>query len=123
MSPVSRPLAGEYLAFGMDDHIAELRQDDSYKRSGRVGRTLVKTDPLRITLTVIADGVEIGTHQAETPTTLQVLQGRLHYLVDGQERDLNQGELLFFGPGHARNITAIGDTALLLTITGESDPA
>jgi mannose-6-phosphate isomerase-like protein (cupin superfamily) len=39
--------------------------------------------------------------------------------VGGQEFQLGRGELLFFGPGHAQDIRALGDTALLLTITGE----
>ena len=49
--------------------------------------------------------------------TIQVVQGRLRYRVDEEEFELGQGELLFFGPGHAQDIRALEDTALLLTIT------
>jgi len=119
MSPLTRSLAGEQLFFDLADQIADLRNDDAYTRSGRVGRTLVKSGPLRLTLTVMADGVDVGTHQAETPMTLHVLEGGLRYKVGDQEFALGQGELLFFGPGHARDIKASGDTALLLTITGD----
>ncbi|MGI9627853.1 MAG: hypothetical protein ACR2QM_13535 [Longimicrobiales bacterium] len=118
MSPLSRAIAGEHLAFTLSEQISELRQDESYLRSGRTGRTLVKSGHLRITLTLISDGVEVGTHQAETPMTLQVLEGGLAYSVEGQELELAQGQLLFFGEGHAKDIRALGDTALLLTITG-----
>ena len=123
MSPLSRPLAGENLAFTLPALIDELRQDDLYARSGRVGRTLVKAGPLRITLTVLADGVEVGTHQAESPMTLQVVIGSLRYRLDDETFVLTAGQVLFFGPGHARDITAIGATALLLTITGEDSSA
>jgi quercetin dioxygenase-like cupin family protein len=119
MSSLTRPLAGANLTFELGDQIAELRQDPSYARSGRVGRTLVKSGPLRLTLTVLAGGIDVGTHHADTPMTLHVLEGGLRYRVGGQEFELGRGELLFFGPGHAQDIRALGDTALLLTITGE----
>lgn len=119
MSPITRALAGKNLSFDLAVQIAELREDGSYIRSGRVGRTLVKAGPLRLTLTLIAEGVGVGTHHAASPMTLQVIQGRLHYRVDDEEFELGQGEVLFFGPGHAQDIRALEDTALLLTITAD----
>ena len=120
---ITRALTGENLTFDMDEQIAELRRDECYVRSGRVGRTLVKAGPLRITLTLIAEGVEVGTHHAASPMTLQALQGRLRYRVGDEEFEIGQGELLFFGPGHAQDIRALEDTALLLTITGDEPEA
>ena len=119
MSPITRALAGKNLSFDLAVQIAELREDGSYIRSGRVGRTLVKAGPLRLTLTLLAEGVGVGTHHAASPMTLQVVQGRLHYRVDDEEFELGQGEVLFFGPGHAQDIRALEDTALLLTITAD----
>ena len=120
MSSITRALTGNKLTFDLEEQIAELRRDESYVRSGRVGRTLVKAGPLRLTLTLIADGVDAGTHHAASPMTLQVLQGRLHYREDEEEFEIAQGEVLFFGPGHAQDIRALEDTALLLTITGDA---
>jgi quercetin dioxygenase-like cupin family protein len=120
MSPLSRPIAGEHLTFDLAAQVIELRQDESYARTGRVGRTLVKAGALRLTLTVLANGIEVGTHHAETPMTLQVLEGSLRYVVDGEDFEMGRGEVLFFGPGHAQDIRALDDTALLLTIIGES---
>ena len=117
MSPITRALTGENLSFDLGKQIAELREDGSYVRSGRTGRTLVKAGPLRLTLTLIAAGVDVGTHQATSPMTLLVVQGRLRYRVEDEEFELGQGEVLFFGPGHAQDIRALEDTALLLTIT------
>lgn len=115
--PLTRPLAGEHLTFDLGAVVGELRGEDSYLRSGRAGRTLLKAGPLVLTATVMADGVEVGTHHAETPMTLQVLEGGLHYRIGGEVAELGKGEVLFFGPGHAQDIKALGDTALLLTIT------
>jgi len=124
MTPISRPLTGRHLDFDLAEHIAALRDDHGYKETGRIGRTLVKDDGLRITVTVLAEGAEVGTHHAAAPMTLQVLEGRLSYRVEGDEDgefELGAGQLLFFGPGHARDIEALEDTALLLTITGGAE--
>ena len=86
--------------------------------AARIGRTLVKAGGLRLTLTLLDDGVDADTHHAETPMTLQVLEGGIRYTVADGESKLYQGQLLFFGPGYARDIRALGRTALLLTITG-----
>jgi mannose-6-phosphate isomerase-like protein (cupin superfamily) len=50
--------------------------------------------------------------------TLQPVTGRLRYRVDEETLEIGSNEVLFFGPGHARDIRALEDTALLLTITG-----
>ena len=116
MSSLTRALAGEKLTFDLTEQIQELKADDGYDRSGRAGRTLVKAGPMRLTLTVLAAGVEVGTHHAESPMTIHVLQGALRYRVGEEEFGLGRGQVLFFGPGHAQDIKALEDTALLLTI-------
>ena len=121
MSPVSRALTGKHLTFDFAEHIAELRRDDHYVQTGRIGRTLVKEGALRLTLTVLAEGTDVGTHHAAAPMTLQLLEGRLRYRVGDDEFKIREGELLFFGPGHAKDIRALEDTALLLTITGAEE--
>lgn len=121
MSSMARALTGENLTFDLQTQIAELRGEDGYARSGRVGRTLIKAGPFRLTLTVVADGIDIGTHHAVAPMTLQPIEGGLRYTVDGAPFEVSRGELLFFGQGHARDIRAQGDTALLLTIATDGE--
>jgi len=122
MSPVSRPLTGPHLIFNLAEHLAELRADEAYRRSGRAGRTLAKEGPLRLTLVALNEGVKVETHLAERPMTLQPLEGRLRYRVEGETFELGSGEILFFGPGHAQDIQALEETSLLLTITaGDGD--
>lgn len=119
MASMARALTGENLTFDLQMQIAELRRDEGYLRSGRVGRTLVKAGSFRLTLTVVAEGVEIGTHHAVAPMTLQPVEGSLRYRVGEEEFQIREGEVLFFGPGHAQDIRALEDTALLLTISTE----
>jgi len=121
MSSISRPLAGPSLTFHLDQQISSLRQDEAYQRSGRAGRTLVKDERFRVVLLAVANNVDIGTHKADSPMTLQVVQGGLRYRDAGGQYELREGDLLFFGPGQAEDIVATADSALLLTLSATND--
>jgi quercetin dioxygenase-like cupin family protein len=121
MSSINRPLAGPVLAFDLAEQIEALRREDAYARSGRAGRTLAKSGRFRLVLTAMAEGNEIGTHQAESPMTLQVVRGALHFRANGEEYTLREGQVLFFGPGEAHDIRATEESALLLTLSAIGD--
>jgi quercetin dioxygenase-like cupin family protein len=117
MPSINRPLAGPTMTFDLAEQIRALRSDDAYRRSGRAGRTLAKNGRFRLVLTVMVDGTEIGTHRAESPMTLQVVEGALRFTAAGGEHELAPGQVLFFGPGEADDIRATRDSALLLTLS------
>lgn len=121
MSSINRPLTGPMLTFDLDALLQELRNEESFQRSGRAGRTLAKSGRLRVTLVAMAQGNEIGTHQADSPMTLQVLRGHIRYRANGAEHELSAGDLLFFGPGDAHDIRAEEESALLITISAVGD--
>jgi quercetin dioxygenase-like cupin family protein len=121
MSSLNRSLTGPMLSFTLDEHLAQLRADEGYLRSGRSGRTLAKQGPMRVLLVALREGCEIGTHQAESPMTLQVLHGHIRFRAGDGVHELRTGELLFFGPGDANDIRATEETALLLTIAAQGE--
>jgi quercetin dioxygenase-like cupin family protein len=121
MSSINRSLAGPLLTFDLDEQLGELTREEAYTRSGRAGRTLAKSGRLRVTLVAMAEGNVIGTHQADSPMTLQVLRGHIQYRANGEAHEMRQGQLLFFGPGDAHDIRATKESALLLTISAVGD--
>ncbi|HSJ06790.1 MAG TPA: cupin domain-containing protein [Longimicrobiales bacterium] len=123
MSPVQRPLDAPVMSFDLQPLVRELRQDESYARSGRLGRTLAKSGRLRLTLVTLNAGIEVGTHHADSPMTIQLLEGRLGFRVEGNDHELRAGQVLFFGPGDAHDIRAMEESALLLTLSAIGDDA
>jgi quercetin dioxygenase-like cupin family protein len=117
MTPIERSLAGPVMIFDLAEQLGELRRDEAYRRSRRVGRTLAKSGRLRLTLVALGAGIEVGTHHADSPLTIQLLEGRLTFRAEGQDHELRAGQALFFGPGDAHDIRAIEESALLLTIS------
>jgi quercetin dioxygenase-like cupin family protein len=121
--PIQRPLSEPMMMIDLQPALDELRADDSYRRSGRLGRTLARSGRLRLTLVALNAGIEVGTHQAESPMTLQVLEGRIGFRVAGESHEIGAGQVLFFGPGEAHDIRALDETALLLTLSALGDNA
>lgn len=120
MSSINRPLAGPLLTFDLQEQRDSLRREEAYQRSGRASRTLVKSGRLRVVLTAIAKEAVIGTHQADSPITVHVLEGHISYRVD-RTQELRAGQILYFGAGDANDITALEDSLLLLTISAVGD--
>ena len=121
MPTINRPLAGPVLTFDLAEQIAALRREEPYARSARAGRTLAKSGRFRLVLTAMARGSEIGTHHADSPMTLQVVEGELRFTSYGREYAMQAGQVLFFGPGEAHDIRAVEDSALLITISAVGD--
>jgi quercetin dioxygenase-like cupin family protein len=117
MSTLNRQLAGPSLTFDLDQQLGELRADESYRRTGRLGRTLAKSGRLRLVLVALEEGVEIGTHHAESPMTIQPVHGSIRYRVGDEVHELRAGQVLYFGPASAQQIRALEPTALLLTFS------
>ncbi|MET0397309.1 MAG: cupin domain-containing protein [Longimicrobiaceae bacterium] len=120
MSSINRPLAGPILTFDLQEQIQALRREDTYSR-GRAGRTLAKSGRFRLTLVAMAAGNEIGTHQADSPMTLHVLEGAIEFRASGESHELRAGEVLFFGPGDAHDIRAQEESVLLITLSAVGD--
>ncbi len=120
MSSINRPLAGPILTFDLQEQIQALRREDTYAR-GRAGRTLAKSGRFRLTLVAMAAQNEIGTHQADSPMTLHVLEGAIEFRAAGESHELRAGEVLFFGPGDAHDIRALEESVLLITLSAVGD--
>ena len=121
MSSINRPLTGPNLTFDLNSQLAELRREEAYQKHGRAGRTLARSGRMRITLVAMTRGNVIGTHQAESPMTLHVLSGHIRFRAGDGDHELGAGQLLFFGPGDAHDLTATEESALLLTLSAIGD--
>ena len=123
MTPMERPLSEPMMTFELRPQIEQLRADESYQRSGRLGRTLARSGRLRLVLVALNAGVEVGTHQADSPMTIQLVDGRIGFRIGSEEHELRAGQVLFFQAGEAHDIRALEESALLLTLSAVGDDA
>ncbi len=109
-------LAGPRLAFDLARELQSLRREESWEQGDRNAKTLVKEPPLRLTLAVLKKGAQLAAHMAEGPVTVQVLEGQLALTVDGEPIELSSGQILAIEPGIRHDVTALDESAFLLTI-------
>ncbi|WP_010587227.1 cupin domain-containing protein [Schlesneria paludicola] len=103
--PVQRSTAGEVIQLTLGDNLCDSKTT-----------TLVRTNELELIRLVIPAGREIPTHASPHQITVQCLEGRILFSVDGiGTREMTAGQLLYLADGEPHSLQAIEDSSLLLT--------
>ncbi len=92
------------------------RMRASAHANGHVAKTLVRSTELRLVLMVLRGGAEIPVHHAEGALTVHALDGHLQIVVEDVRYDLVPGQLLVLEPELPHAVSAIEDSAILLSI-------
>lgn len=71
-----------------------LRASDSYRGADHAATTIVKRPGIRVLLVALRAGGQMHEHHADAPITVQVLEGRIRFDVDGQIQELLPGHLV-----------------------------
>lgn len=78
--------------------------------------TLIKTDTLEVIRLVLPAGKDIPQHQVSGEITVQCLEGRVNFTVQGQTKVLQTGQLLYLSGAEAHGLKGIEDSSVLVTI-------
>ncbi|MDB5074995.1 MAG: hypothetical protein JWO42_1174 [Chloroflexi bacterium] len=112
----SQEHAGQALTFDLTGELVQLREEETWRRSGRNSRTLLKEPNLRVVLITMAAGAQISEHHTEGRLSVQVISGHLRLQVPQQDIDLPAGHLLALDRAVDYEIQAIETSAFLLTV-------
>jgi quercetin dioxygenase-like cupin family protein len=69
-----------------------------------------------MTLFSFGQGQEISTHQSDGDALVQVIQGQGHYVIDGVDYIVKEGESLLMPHNHPHAVKADQDFKMLLTV-------
>jgi len=83
-----------------------------------VSKVVHRGDGLDVTVFGFDTGEQLTEHQAARAAVVQVLSGRLRFIVDGEELDLVDGSWLHMASGAPHSLIAIEPTVMLLTLIG-----
>lgn len=95
--------------------VFEVRPLGSTLRESKTS-TLVKTDTLEVIRIVLPAGKQLPPHQVEGEITVQCLEGRMAFDVEGTEHELSQGQMLYLSGGATHALRGIEDSSVLVTI-------
>ena len=119
----ARALNATEMTFDLAAELGALRVEPGYTDFGRSSRTLARSGPLRMVLTAVRAGTDLGAQVAEGPLAIHVLEGEITSRRDGTEDSLAAGTVAWFSAGGAWSVRAERDAALLLSVAGNDDAA
>lgn len=102
--------------FDLAQEIAEAEKKKPWQ-SGHHARTLFKKHDFRVVIIAMEDGALIKEHHTDGTISVQVLKGRVRFNVAGKPHELGIGSLFTLAASIRHDVEAIGDSALLLTIS------
>jgi quercetin dioxygenase-like cupin family protein len=109
-------LADHLMTLDIPAELARLRDEETWQRTRRHARTLIKDADLRVVLIALGAGMRMEEHHAPGRITIQTLAGRLTLHAAGQTVDLPVGHVLTLGPAVPHDVEAREESAFLLTI-------
>jgi quercetin dioxygenase-like cupin family protein len=109
------PLGKPILTFDLNAETNRLREENAWQ-GGRDSKTLVKNEDFRIVLTVMKANALLHEHKATGRISVQVLSGHIQMHVLDKVFDVPAGQLLALDRAVPHDVTALEDSALLLTI-------
>lgn len=83
-----------------------------------VSKVVHRGDELDVTVFGFDTGEQLTEHRAARPAVVQVLSGRLRFVVDGDQLDLGEGSWLHMDANAPHSLAAIEPTVMLLTLFG-----
>jgi quercetin dioxygenase-like cupin family protein len=117
---LDRPVTVPLLHVGLADQLDRLRQESTWRTSGRNAITLTKEPTLRLVLMLLGKGTRMPEHQAAGPLILHVLSGSMAFRAGDRTEEIVSGELIVLESAIGHELEALEESACLLTLANAS---
>lgn len=104
------------LLDGTKPEFAELLATCPIVAGATVSRALLNTPDGRVIVFAMDAGQEMSKHRAPFMASVQVLDGRLKFGVDGKDREMRANDWLIMPPNAPHRLLAIEPTRFVLTL-------
>lgn len=116
-----RPKGGRLLdapvvPINMPDFIHQIKKEPTWEKSDRNAMTIYKTDGMRIVLIALHEDAVIEKHTANGVISVQVLDGEINFITEGQSITLKKGEMIAVHRNIPHSVAAIKESVFLLTV-------
>lgn len=122
MSSLDHTITGNALAISLEDEIRLVRADLA-AATERIGRTVLKNGPLRVTLVALKPGGALPSHRSEGPITVQVLEGTMEVRAGEANHRLPPGAIFALAGGIQHSVLSEGGGIFLLTLVTTQSPS
>lgn len=100
----------------LDKFIEDLKNESTWNDSDRNSITVHKSDNFVMVLIGLHKAAEMKPHNAKGILSLQVLQGRIRFVIEQKNTEMKKGSIVVLHENIFHSITAEEESFLLLTI-------
>ncbi|MBU0692984.1 cupin domain-containing protein [bacterium] len=105
----------------MSEHFS-LKKHIDYSTDSIVSKIVLKKEAGTVTLFAFDKDQELSEHTAPFDAVVQIIAGEAHFIIDGESKDVKEGELIIMPAGAPHSVKAEHRFKMLLTmIKSESD--
>lgn len=119
----NRTLDAPLVTIDLVAFIAQIREEEQWKKSDCNAITIFKSLVMRMVLIALHKGAEMSKHKAPGMISIQMLEGEMLFTTDEQTITLSSGQMLTLHEGIEHSVLAKKETVFLLTLTSASDAA
>jgi quercetin dioxygenase-like cupin family protein len=121
-----RPEGGRLLdailvSINIPDFIKQIKDEPAWKKNDRNAMTVYKTDGMSMVLVALHEDAVMARHTANGILSVQVLEGKINFIMDGQSVELEKGQMIALHKGEPHSVAAIKESVFLLTLAAPSD--
>ena len=113
-----RPVDVPLLRLELSGQFERLKQESTWRTSGRNAITVAKAPGLRVVLLLLGRGATLSEHHAAGPLTFQVISGWVNFRAGGRVERLGPGALIVLESAVAHDVEALEESACVLTLGG-----
>jgi quercetin dioxygenase-like cupin family protein len=103
-------------------NVLALAGQTQFVPNGIASRTLLRTANSRVVLFGFAEGQELTEHTSTQHATVQILSGECEFILDGQPRRVQAGDLIYMPPNLPHALKATAKFSMLLTLSRPETP-
>ncbi|HLN22158.1 MAG TPA: hypothetical protein VK213_13780 [Bacteroidales bacterium] len=119
--PLSHFENDELKSFDIPSIIGNLKKEKSWLDGELISVILVNNPAIKVLLTLLHEGTEVISYQANDSITFQVVQGSLILHLRDDLISLNNGEVLTISEKIKYSFDTVEETAFLLTLVSEKE--
>lgn len=112
----SRVINAPLLKMDLNEFIDQIKSESTWNDSDRNSVTVFKSETLRIVLMGLHENAEMKTHKTNGVISVQVLKGKINFVVATQTTVLEKGQMIALHENIEHSVFAVQECFVLLTI-------
>ncbi|TVR81347.1 MAG: hypothetical protein EA412_03185 [Chitinophagaceae bacterium] len=113
----NRLLNAPLVEMNLQNFIDQIKNEATWKESDHNAVTIFKSDTLRIVIIGLHENAELKPHKANGVISVQVLEGKIHFISGKQKLILEKGQMIALQENITHSVVALKESFFLLTLS------